>query len=294
MRVYIFTSYNMYRCLATNCNSSTHTTKGHRCTKCGELGHSIFECENVIACQILSKVDTILPESEWCTIENCDHKQTHRTHDHTCNECGLSNHNIVGECPIKTELTSTFYSFNANTLTNEPINLLSLKDYYRFYDDFYVKCESDNNTLTYIRKKNGIYRYLIVINGNTTNEEIHDLVSRFTYKMSYMYFSNMFLENIVTPVNTTPSLGIIEDANIVFDNIINTDYLANDYLPNDLYEDTTPTVNCPLCRTEHKINQLFDIKGSEETCKVCYENNVEKFYSLCGHGCVCKTCFDLL
>ena len=285
----------MYRCLATNCNSSTHTTKGHRCTKCGELGHSIFECENVIACQILSKVDTILPESEWCTIENCDHKQTHRTHDHTCNECGLSNHNIVGECPIKTELDRPLYCYSSTTFENENINLLNLKDYFRFYDNFYLKCETDNNSFVYIRKKNGNYRYLIVDgNEQTMEEQLYNLVTRFIYKMNYMYFSNAFLENIVTPINTTPSIGIIEDANIIFENIINTDYLTNDYIDNGVFEDNNEVLSCPLCRTEHKINQVFEIKGSEEICKVCYDNKVEKFYSLCGHGCVCKTCFDLL
>ena len=51
---------------------------------------------------------------------------------------------------------------------------------------------------------------------------------------------------------------------------------------------------CPLCRTVNTKKQTIDIKGSEEQCKVCYDHVVEKFFTGCGHACVCSSCYELL
>ena len=58
----------MSLCFSTNCNSHNHTTQGHRCLKCGELGHGSEECDNEVALNILGQMTQILPESDWCTI----------------------------------------------------------------------------------------------------------------------------------------------------------------------------------------------------------------------------------
>ena len=53
-------------------------------------------------------------------------------------------------------------------------------------------------------------------------------------------------------------------------------------------------VKCPICRTMNSPNMVMDIKGSEETCKVCLENPVQKFFGQCGHAVVCNECFTRL
>ena len=51
---------------------------------------------------------------------------------------------------------------------------------------------------------------------------------------------------------------------------------------------------CPLCRTINTQKQTIDIKGSEEQCKVCYDNVVEKFFTFCCQACICSSCYQLL
>ena len=53
-------------------------------------------------------------------------------------------------------------------------------------------------------------------------------------------------------------------------------------------------VKCPICRTINSHDMVMDIKGSEETCKVCFEEPVQKFFGKCGHAVVCNECFTRL
>ena len=68
------------------------------------------------------------------------------------------------------------------------------------------------------------------------------------------------------------------DYNVAFD---------SDYEDND-------TKQCPFCRTENRIVDVKKIYGSSDTCSICYEKNVEHFFSQCGHACICDSCFQHL
>ena len=54
------------------------------------------------------------------------------------------------------------------------------------------------------------------------------------------------------------------------------------------------SIYVPAYNAENTIEQIYTIKGAEDTCSVCYENKVEHFFSVCGHACVCKSCFEKL
>jgi len=53
-------------------------------------------------------------------------------------------------------------------------------------------------------------------------------------------------------------------------------------------------IQCPICRTMNKLDDIFDIKGSEDKCPICMESNVEKFLSKCSHAPCCAECFEKL
>ena len=43
-----------------------------------------------------------------------------------------------------------------------------------------------------------------------------------------------------------------------------------------------------------EYNNIIEIKGSCDTCSICYENKVEKCFIKCGHACICGDCFTKL
>lgn len=66
-------------------------------------------------------------------------------------------------------------------------------------------------------------------------------------------------------------------------------------LPMDSYIIEPKThVKCPICRTNNSIENIKDVKGAEEKCKICLTNSVEKFFIECGHMVACNYCFKQL
>ena len=60
------------------------------------------------------------------------------------------------------------------------------------------------------------------------------------------------------------------------------------------YQIIPKDIECPLCRTINTSNDIKEIKGLEEICKVCMENPVQYFFGKCLHAVVCKECYEKL
>ena len=317
-------------CFSTNCNSHSHTTLGHRCIKCGELGHGSEECGNEVAINILGSMQQVLPESDWCTIPGCDYRNTHKTEDHTCHMCGLSEHNIEGECIIKDDYSEELYYVNDFTFQNVFLTTDHLKEYFNYLDNFYIKLLSEEDKEIYIRKKNGAYNYFVMNvtelnlfytfeNSQPVKQEHLDSLLRFIKDLRPVYFNyhTHTIPNLpyITPNYTTPTAPIPQ-TNTTSTAVNTTDILNDlqilDLIPtsgeptppiDDLYDDEQnpllegllPTLKkCPLCREEHHVSQVLEVKGNDSKCVVCYSNDVRNFFSICGHACVCDECFTHL
>ena len=71
--------------------SSTHTTRGHRCGTCGEMGHGVMECGTAIRIDNLKKYfGEQLPPDKHCTGEHEDAWDSffHSDECHICVRCG--------------------------------------------------------------------------------------------------------------------------------------------------------------------------------------------------------------
>ena len=70
----------------------SHTTKGHKCGKCGKYGHGEGECESPVKLAILTQYyNDVLEINTQCGF-NCDYKMYHTTDAHHCNKCGERYH----------------------------------------------------------------------------------------------------------------------------------------------------------------------------------------------------------
>ena len=77
-------------CQVKNCRFKySHTTKGHKCGKCKEYGHGFIECGDELLVSILKyfQSDT-MPNSEKCTAQTCNYRDTHSIEAHVCLKCG--------------------------------------------------------------------------------------------------------------------------------------------------------------------------------------------------------------
>jgi hypothetical protein len=100
-----------------------------------------------------------------------------------------------------------------------------------------------------------------------------------------------------------------DDETLLLDNVNgqnnNADYDSNnDYVSsddedlNDNSDDIRqpiPIVACPLCRTVNIVeSEVYDIRGSSDTCVVCMDRNVQIFLGGCGHACMCIECYNVI
>jgi hypothetical protein len=54
-------------------------------------------------------------------------------------------------------------------------------------------------------------------------------------------------------------------------------------------------LDCPICRCENIIRKDQPIiKGYNEQCAICMENQIEIFFPNCGHTCICLKCMKRL
>lgn len=291
----------MSKCISSACDSHDHTISGHRCLRCGELGHDEIECSNFSALSILEELRDIktIDEEDWCKIEGCNYKHTHKTKDHTCHKCGLKHINeetlVEEECIIKDDYTDYIYTIDVDIgHVNLIGNIDIIKSYYEITDNIYLICFTQDYKDLVIRKKNGVYHFLIL-----DNEVANQIYNRFIFGVMYINFNYYYqTPNFTTPFvqqptnYTTNTLSTTQNINI-FDDLQVFDLIApiNESNINSLLQDI---IKCPICRSENTIDKIYPIKGAEDKCSVCYENKVEHFFSVCGHACVCKSCFEQL
>ena len=90
------------RCRVRQCRfPHTHTTKGHLCGICGQMGHGQIECANTQARTRLSRFDENMPVDDRCNFFGCSHREDHMCQSHRCTQCFGYGHqcSITVQCP---------------------------------------------------------------------------------------------------------------------------------------------------------------------------------------------------
>lgn len=249
--------------------SSFHTTKSHRCGRCGEFGHGQIECRHAEQKQELQQYfHEELPPDKWCKFDYCEYRKYHTTQSHYCKFCRELHHSI-NDCIYK-DLTET-----ESFLGNE----YDLQTRFANFDNFYVvNYAGMGNSLT-IRKKRGIIQSIYM--DQSTWGQYGD-----SPPMNHTPLYNKFIEGL-TGMGSFHAMGGLRH---------DIDNNSNQNNQNDQNSNSEParTVKCPLCRTENNMKDIITIKGLSETCKVCLVNEIEKCFPQCNHACVCGSCLESL
>ena len=77
-----------------------------------------------------------------------------------------------------------------------------------------------------------------------------------------------------------------DHSNIYTEFIMNSVEVKEDEIP--------PTYQCPYCRSENSVDKAMKLKGNEQICCVCLENNIEIYSPECEHSVLCEECFTKL
>jgi len=295
-------------CQANRCRfPHAHTTSAHKCGRCDAFGHGQMECGNPEAEGLLVLVeDTLLPHSMQCNMSGCMNQQTHTRESHHCHHCFRQDHG-ERDCII----SEIFYYHGK--YTNLEYNL-------RVLDNIFFKEPSGMGSIIYIRKKEGILKFLVMHSDNWGQYGDHtsDIprLNKFIQGLREVNdnvvagFSQGSRRFGVVPVAamdpTNPdelpisfSIGDQDRTDVeveqgdhlhtetqeILDDMWN-EYVSHAFQPN--------SVKCPLCRTMNEKSKIKQIKGLSDECSVCLNNSVSLYFPKCEHACVCQECFDQL
>ena len=245
---------SIYKCQVKHCRfPNTHTTSGHKCGSCDLFGHGVLECNSLSLKQSLIRFyDDTMEPSDYCRVPNCFNPHNHNTQAHHCNKC--NRRHAESECIIQS--LNHYLSLSHNNVLNNVENILEQ------VNNCYIIKYAGMGCQFYIRKKNNVIDVLFMHDdswGQYGNETDHQPILREFIEglTNHYYDENDFNTNVNADLN--PDL-------------------------ND------KTIKCPLCRTDNSLDDIKNIKGYSEKCSVCYENNVNKYFSKCEHACVCSEC----
>ena len=247
-------------CQVLGCRyADTHTTYYHRCGGCKKRGHGQMECSCSDKISELEEFkNDILDQIEWCNVPGCSEPSTHNTDSHHCLKC--DRRHKEENCIIQS------YEYYRNKFQDNDV--LSRFDYDTFLDErlhssegFILQLNIAMDHSLFIKCKNGLVNSLFM-HGDSWGQ-----------------------------------YGTYEDLNIYreFSNgciVSNTEMYLRE--PENLNFNVVNTIKCPICRTENNDDQIHTMYSSSEECKICLLNKVNKFFSGCGHACVCDTCLDTL
>ena len=249
-------------CRVAGCKyPETHVTSAHVCGTCGEKGHGQGECGNYNAIEKLQRFSRDkINFLRRCDIVGCPNPETHSREAHHCSKC--NRRHPESDCIIQTldthqrqyRISLNLQTFDVQRFVSDNIN-----------NSVVVPISIGMGCSIYVKYSNAGVESLFMHSDSWGQYGIGDVpIYNNFVQGSTMLDINMYTANY-NPV-PPPPVEIIQNEE----------------------------VKCPLCRTMNGVDMVMDMKGSEETCKVCYTEPVQKFFGKCGHAVVCNTCYSQL
>jgi hypothetical protein len=244
-----------------------HVTYNHKCGNCGEFGHGQIECGNHNQIEVLRQYQhDIMPNNKWCNNIYCMNRDTHTSEAHICTKC--SNRHFEVNCIIQSYDVAMSLAFppGAGRPFNRIISqLLQL-------NNVYASFPGGMGSTIVVRCKDGILDTIFMhqdswgqYDGVTEDLETYNkFIDGMSSLDNYMDISS---DNENENENENDGSGPARDNDVI---------------------------QCPICRTMNTLDEIFDIKGSEDKCPICMDSNVEKFLSKCFHAPCCAECFEKL
>lgn len=315
-------SNNANFCTMTNCsNENTHTTRGHICPNCNVRNHDISEC---IITHDIDIIGTRFPNIENLLV-NYDNIYTIIPAGMGCSYYIRKKNNILSCLFMHSD---SWGQYGPQTDDQPILNtfIIDLEEIYNPMEDSdsvhaTPRCSHSHAMELSSYAGRGYTRGYICDGCHGNSASGHNNGSRERWFCPRCQEDLCFVchpEPGAWSDRRRPSIEIEYDnvgdgGDIAYDNdgdrnnnnVVNDggdsgdgnsehDVIIANLIPNMVENNGTNTIKCPLCRTENNKTEILNIKGSGESCSVCYDNNVDKYFSKCEHACVCNSCYKKL
>jgi len=236
---------------------NSHTTKYHSCGICNQTGHGQVECGNpdlIYALRIYE--NDVFPINDQCTVPQCINKTTHTKNSHICIKCKCRH--PENECIIQTlDVATSKYNLDKPSIENffNSHGNMFISEYVGMGCQLYI-CLKNQEIMTLFMHQDSHGQY----GPNTDDTPI----------------LNEFINGLIDGNQYYNALGVGGAG------------AAGAGAGTNIF------IKCPICRTDIDIDKVGPIFGSSDKCSICFDTNVEVYFSECGHATTCKPCFEIL
>ena len=261
----------MTTCKSTHCTyPHSHTTIAHKCGSCSTFGHGQVECGNqTLKNNLLKYYGDRIHFSARCNIENCQNPDTHSATSHHCKKCTMRHDEK--NCIIQ-------------SLEYHKLEFPNDRYLEAFNSELFIEHYFASNTIVPISLGQGCQLFVRINYGDLSSlflhsdygyggddpEIYHKYIEGYTMLQPNQYSVMPVVPMPVVPMPAVPMPVV---------------HMPAVHMPAD------QLIACPICRTETSVITIY---GSEEECKICLDNKVERCFVGCGHPCVCGDCLDML
>ena len=219
----------------------------------------------------------------YCKVEGCRYPNFHTTKGHKCGRCGRCGHGVL-ECRNISKILE-LQNYHHEELTPDrwcKFPECNNKRYHSTQSHFCEFCRKNHENVSEcviqnIDNTNSLFN--IQIDVDTIFNNLDNVFATKYIGMGHKLFIRekngkiltMFMDqDLWGQYGNTPDLNHEPILNRFIDNLQNIGYV------DDLLE--KKYLECPICRTENNKTEILEIKGLSEKCKVCFENDVDKFF----------------
>ena len=235
-----------------------------------------------------------------CKVVYCRFPNTHVTKFHKCGTCGDTGHGQI-ECGnpdliehlqqwihdvMPPHKQCTILLCNSKTIHSNNSHHCS-KCSRRHAESECIVQDLDTHSNTYGLEKNKITTFMT----NPTNQQSY--ITLYAGMGCFIYVRSDMMSLFMHQDNHGQYGPNCDDSPILNDFL--NGYTNKTVEFESIDNDTTDySIKCPICRTINTQKDILEIKGSNSKCIICYDNNVEIYFSKCKHSDICRECCNKL
>jgi len=236
----------------------------------------------------------------YCKVLHCRFPHSHVTKEHICGTCNNKGHGQI-ECnnPKLIDVLKKYYNdvlpisnqcsihncYSKTTHTNDGHHCINCGR--RHAESECIIQSIDNHCDRFGLDKSKIIQFLTTpINSNC-------YIAFYAGMGCYVYIRSD-MKSLFMHQDSHGQYGpSTDDTPILNSFLLNYSDKTDEYNSNsDDNEDYS--IECPFCRTVNTSEEIMEIKGSDNKCIICADENIEIYLSKCKHSHICKKCCDKL
>ena len=236
-----------------------------------------------------------------CKVKGCRHNNMHTTSGHKCGKCNKYGHGRL-ECGKVNLINKLSKHLNDKMPYHNRCKFVNCKHRWSHSTKGHHchKCflNHNSNDCMLATKEEAERKYNVILDNYITRLDNNMYTSMYMGMGCILYIRKKddILDTIYMHSDNWGQYGPETDHSKVYNKFIENldEYIEPLSEPDNINTDNVNTdeYKCPYCRSINNKNKIMKLKGNEQKCCICLDNNINIYFPECEHSVVCEKCFE--